>query len=437
MARRDTAGKSEAKVLIVSEDEAPALSKILSSEGYNVILATDDLIGATKEDRPDIAFVDIQYLNRIKRAYRGVEDIAFIPIVPQKQIGKAVSAVRAGAYAYITTPIRPEEAISIAEQAAKSARKSQMGEPLFTDGLPAVIGASNEIKSILKIIRKVAKSDATTILIQGETGTGKGMVARLIHNISDRRDKPFTHIDCTTLPENIIESELFGHERGAFTDAKSLKRGLLEASHGGTAFLDEVGDLPVHLQGKLLNMIEERTFRRVGGVQDIPLDVRIIAATNRNLEDDMARGRFRQDLYYRLSIVNIYIPPLRERREDILPLVRYFLSRFSIQFNQMIKAPSRETERILLRYDWPGNVRELRNVIEEICLLEDDVVILPKHLPARIRRASSEPSPREFLTLAEMERSYIQEVLAATGGNRSKAARILGISRTTLRKKLE
>jgi transcriptional regulator with PAS, ATPase and Fis domain len=306
----------------------------------------------------------------------------------------------------------------------------------------------------------LAKAPQTTVLVQGESGSGKELVARAIHHRSPRADKPFLEINCAGLSEHLLESELFGHERGAFTDAKALKRGLLEIADGGTLFLDEIGDMPLAIQPKFLRVLENRTFRRVGGTRDISVDVRVITASNKDLSKLVEKQTFREDLYYRLKVMPVTVPPLRERGNDILILADLFIQEFSGMLKKRIRGYSPEAQRVLLAYSWPGNVRELRNVTERGMILCQGDVIPVSCLPAEIQQLAGTvsppplpaaagvpaeapagmpetgPSPEVAGTLEEMEQRYIREVLASVSGNRSHAARVLGISRSTLQDKI-
>jgi transcriptional regulator with PAS, ATPase and Fis domain len=313
-----------------------------------------------------------------------------------------------------------------------------------------IIGESPAIRRAWEVTSKVAASEATTVLIEGESGTGKELVARALHFESARRDAPFMALNCSTFQEPLLENELFGHERGAYTDAREPKRGLVELADQGTLFLDEVGDLPVGTQAKLLRFIEERTFKRVGGGGDLSVDLRIVTATNRDLESQVKEGKFRHDLFYRLKVVSIEMPPLRDRGDDVLLLMRHFLAFYSEKFRKRFTDLTSEVEAIARVYRWPGNVRELRNVLERIVLLEDDELLREDHLPSEMI-AQYEAVPRalreamaargeneiDLPTLSEVESDHILKVLEATEGNRSQAARVLGISRQSLIERLK
>lgn len=305
-----------------------------------------------------------------------------------------------------------------------------------------MVAESQAMKDIYSFVRRVAASEATTILIEGENGTGKDLVAKMIHYSSMRQAEPFIAINCAAIPDTLLESELFGYEKGAFTDARAQKRGLFELADKGTLFLDEVGEIPAMLQVKLLRVLEEQNFRRLGGLKDIQLDVRVIAATNRNLREAVKEGAFRQDLYFRLNVIHIQIPPLRERRSDILPLARHFIEYYNTKFKRQILGLSPEAEKLLLQHDWPGNVRELRNAIERAMILEDTSYISAASLPLSLSSRESAPKPVDYfpdegLSLQETEKQLLIRALEKTGGNQTQAARLLRITRDTLRYKMK
>jgi DNA-binding NtrC family response regulator len=307
------------------------------------------------------------------------------------------------------------------------------------------------MKDVVKLIDRVAQSEASTILLLGESGVGKGVVARALHDSSRRASRPFLNITCTALPESLLESELFGHERGAFTDARQQKRGLVELAQGGSLFLDEIGDLSAALQGKLLRFLEAKQFRRVGGTRDITVSVRVLAATNRDLQKEVNENRFREDLYYRLNVIPVRIPPLRERKDDLKPLVDRFITHFNREFRKQIKGFTPDAFAVMQRYHWPGNVRELRNAIERAVLLSDHEWLSVDDLPQEVRepagmggapRAKSAPVdvyqlPNEGVGLDKLEREYVRQALERTHGNRSRAARMLGMNRDQIRYRIE
>jgi two-component system response regulator AtoC len=308
-----------------------------------------------------------------------------------------------------------------------------------------VIGDSAPMREVMHFVRRVAASEATTILLEGENGTGKDLVAKTLHYQSVRQAEPFIAINCAAIPENLLESELFGYEKGAFTDARSQKRGIFELADKGTLFLDEIGEIPLMLQAKLLRVLEEQSFRRLGGLKDIQLDLRVIAATNKNLREAVKEGAFRQDLYFRLNVIQIYIPPLRERQEDIVPLAKFFVEHYNRKFKRSIEGVSADAVRLMLAHDWPGNVRELRNAIERAMILEESALITPSSLPISIVRPDSMrpvefgtvEAPPDGMSLEDNERMLLARALEKTSGNQTQAARLLRITRDTLRYKMK
>ncbi len=308
-----------------------------------------------------------------------------------------------------------------------------------------VIGESGAMRDVMNFVRRVAASEATTVLLEGENGTGKDLIAKTLHYQSIRQAEPFIAINCAAIPETLLESELFGYEKGAFTDARSQKRGIFELADKGTLFLDEIGEIPLMLQAKLLRVLEDQTFRRLGGLKDIHLDLRVVAATNKNLREAVKEGAFRQDLYFRLNVIQILIPPLRERAEDILPLTRFFIDHYNRKFKRSIEGVNDGAARLLLSHDWPGNVRELRNAIERAMILEESALITPPSLPIAISHPDGSASPiaapveipTDGLSLEENERSLLAKALEKTSGNQTQAARLLRITRDTLRYKMK
>ncbi|HLH01054.1 MAG TPA: sigma 54-interacting transcriptional regulator [Bryobacteraceae bacterium] len=310
-----------------------------------------------------------------------------------------------------------------------------------------IIAESQAMREVLAFVRRVAVSEASSILIEGENGTGKDLIAKTLHYQSLRQAEPFLAINCAAIPDTLLESELFGYEKGAFTDARAQKRGLFELADKGTLCLDEIGEIPLSLQAKLLRVLEEQCFRRLGGLLDIHVDLRIIAATNKNLREAVKEGAFRQDLYYRLNVIQLIVPPLRERPQDILPLARFFVQHYNDKFKRQVEGVSPEAESLLLAHDWPGNVRELRNAIERAMILEDTSHIRPQSLPIAVRGTGSSfvnvtgsaPAPftGEQMSLVEQERRLLVQALEKTGGNQTQAARLLSITRDTLRYKMK
>ncbi len=325
-----------------------------------------------------------------------------------------------------------------------------------------VVGVSRKMTEVLSFVRKVAASEATTILLQGESGTGKDAIAKALHYQSSRQQCPFVAINCSAIPETLMEAELFGYEKGAFTDAKAMKKGLFEVAHGGTLFLDEIGEMPLFLQAKLLRVLEDQVIRRLGGVHDIQVDLRVVAASNRNLERAVKDGHFREDLYYRLAIISIYLPPLRDRQEDILPLAGFFIDHYNRKFRRSVEGLAEETRRLLLNHAWPGNVRELRNAIERAMILEEEKQLRPDYLPFNVSHIqtgslesdSGAPDTRGLelpggralpplcipdggTSLEEIEHRMVEMAVQQAGQNQTHAARLLDISRDGLRYKMK
>jgi PAS domain S-box-containing protein len=310
----------------------------------------------------------------------------------------------------------------------------------------AVIAESPPMREVMNFVRRVSVSEATTILLEGENGTGKDLVAKTLHYESARQAEPFIAINCAAIPDSLLESELFGYEKGAFTDARSQKRGIFELADKGTLFLDEIGEIPLILQAKLLRVLEEQTFRRLGGLKDINLDLRVIAATNKNLREAVKEGAFRQDLYFRLNVIQILIPPLRERTADIIPLTKFFVEHYNRKFKRNIEGVTDAAEKLLATHDWPGNVRELRNAIERAMILEESALITPPSLPIAISRPetgtalpvpASAELPSDGLSLEDNEKNLVSRALEKTHGNQTQAARLLRITRDTLRYKMK
>ena len=438
--------------VLVVDDEAlirKSLSKVLRAKGYAVETASTGEEGLEKvaSVRPQVLILDMRLpdtdgLSVLRRARRVDPLLQVIMITAYGEIPIAFEAGKLDAVSFLRKPYEMED-IELAVAAA--GRYFQQASELDLYRRQAwqnysgeeIIGQSPLMKEVRELIEKVVKSKATSVLITGESGTGKELVARAIHYRSDRAHAPLMEVNCSSFQESLLENELFGHEKGAFTDANETKKGLVELCDGGTLFLDEVADMSLPTQAKLLRFIDYRSFKRVGGAQDIAVDIRIVAATNKNLEEEVRAGRFRSDLYFRLKVVSIHLPPLHDRGDDILLLARHFLLEFSRQFKKDFKEIAAEARPLLTSYRWPGNVRELRNVLERAVLLEDGTELEVDHLPRELsgRRLASDhdiASP----TLAQIEADHIAEVLRLTGGNKSRAARILGISRQGLIEKL-
>lgn len=372
-----------------------------------------------------------------------------VPVIMMSAYGEiqtAVAAVRAGAHHFLQKPIVLDELLLLIDQAWETHHlRAQLDR--FREGYRwqfsdvVLVGRSAAVRRIAELVDRIgAQGSKPNLLIRGESGTGKDVVARAFHARGPRHANPFVSINCTSVPEHLVESELFGHEAGAYTDARSAKRGLFEIAHGGTIFLDEIGDMPLAMQGKLLHFLETHQFRRVGGTQTVEVDVHVITATNRLLEEAVAAGQFRDDLYYRLNVLPVVLPPLRERPEDVVPLTGHFLERLAGELRQPVRTVSPEALRALETHAWPGNARELRNTLERILLLEDSDPIQPSHLPfdaGDADRPGSFRLPPSGVDLDALERDLIRQALERTQGNKTQAARLLGMSRDTLRYRLE
>ncbi|MDH4371580.1 MAG: sigma-54 dependent transcriptional regulator [Nitrospira sp.] len=453
---------SQVHVLVVDDD--PALREILQEalmrESYNVSTAEDgtQAVQAVKESVVHIVITDYQLpdidglevIDRLSKL-----DAKIIPIVMTGfgTIETAVRAMKSGAFDFITKPFDLETVAVVVRKAAEFHRLRQENHLLRRAvrdqyRLEQLVGVSEPMQQVLEFVQKVADSDST-VMIQGESGTGKELVARMLHFNSLRRDRPLVPVNCGAIPENLLESELFGHEKGAFTGATHARMGRFELAHGGTIFLDEIGELSLPLQVKLLRVLQEREFERVGGNRTIHVDVRIIAATNQDLETMVEEKRFRQDLFYRLNVIPIVIPPLRERRTDIPLLIDHFLTRFNQSKHTQVIGLDDEALRLLTEYDWPGNIRELENMMERLAVLKKQGILSPEDLPQKISRRSIIPELKEqFIRLSEdgihlsreveqYEKHLIMEALKKANGVTARAAQLLHLNRTTLVEKLK
>ena len=454
---------AKVKILIVDDEKLIRWSfrQHLEKEGYEVLVAAsgEESLEIVKQELPDLALLDIrlpnmngiEVLHQIKEINPGT---LAIMMTAHGAIETAVQAMKAGAYDYLSKPIQLEELSLMIKKGLNVLRLQEEinwlrhFESDQFDSLQ-IIGDSEIIRNLSELIKKIATGEAITILLEGESGTGKDLFAMVIHQMSNRRSRPFLDINCSAMQDTLIESELFGYEKGAFTDAKTTKKGLFELADGGTLYLDEIGEISLGSQAKLLKFIEQRCFKRVGGIKDTYVDVRIIAATNKDLKNAVEQGQFREDLYFRLKVIPITLPPLRDRREDIPLLAEYFIRRFNKELKKHLKGISKEAINLMMRYNWPGNIRELKNVIERIMLLETDEVILPVHLPQEIIDKATSPLNQEPLktfdlsipddgnSFEDVEKELLQVALSKARGNQTQAAKLLNLTRDTLRYRMK
>jgi two-component system, NtrC family, response regulator AtoC len=463
------------KIMIVDDERLVRWSLRQKCEewGYRVVEADSGgpALKLAQHESPDLVLLDvrmpdltgIEVLDQLKKSG---DARAVIMITADPQLDDVKAALKLGAYDFVGKPVDFDElhvTIKNALEATnlRSEVQTLRGEVRRGAGYSNVVSVSPKMTELMNFVRKVAASEAITILIQGESGTGKDLIAKAIHYESSRQEKPFVAINCSAIPETLMEAELFGHEKGAFTDAKQMKKGLFEAADGGTLFLDEIGELSPLLQAKLLRVLEDQVIRRVGGIKDMQVDVRVIAASNRDLEKAVRENQFRQDLYYRLAIIAIFIPPLRDRREDIMPLVEFFIDRYNRRFKKAVRGISDETRRLILSHNWPGNVRELKNTIERGMILEDEALLRPLYLPFSVGESGgrtvferTSPAdggqalpngrtlPRLYIpeggtSLEEVEHTMVELAMRQSNGNQTHAAKLLDISRDALRYKLK
>lgn len=436
-----------ANILIVDADQTlgEALEKMLGEQGHRVRWCGSGhaALQLLADGAPDLLILDLQLPDVDGwHVYEQVGDLGEacpVVVTTARELPEhAVTTLLNGPGDYLRKPASAEELAVVVHRTLENSRlrkelaclRSQKSERY---GQPCIIARSREMHQVLEMVEKIAGSDAATVFIQGESGTGKELVARAIHYGSARADQPFMAINCAAVPQTLLESELLGHEKGAFTDAKNLKKGLFELADGGTVFLDEIGDMDPAMQAKLLRVLEERTFRRVGGTRDISVDVRIVSATNRDLRKAMEEKSFRPDLYYRIGVIPIHLPPLRERRDDILPLAEFFIGQFNREFHKNVQCISRMAQKILLEYSWPGNIRELRNVIERSIILECEDQLLVENLPRELVAQSVGDNigplnfqlPPEGVNIEDVERELIRQSLEMAQGNQTQAAKLL------------
>ena len=449
------------RVLIV-EDEGLirwSLRQKFEERGYRV---TEAETGKAAMEALDGGLFDLIVLDyklpdttglEILRRVRGEDnDSVVIMMTAYSTVENAVEAIKLGAFDYVSKPFQMDELLFTVDKALETTKLRREVRQLRRHleheyGTDQIIGQDPSMRELLELVNQVARTGVSTVFLRGDTGTGKDLVARVIHHTSERATQPFVNITCTALSETLLESELFGHERGAFTDAKAQKKGLLEIADGGTVYLDEIGDMPPALQAKLLRFLEARKFRRVGGTREISVDVRIIAATNRNIDRAIEAGTFRRDLMYRLNVVTIYLPPLRARGDDLRLLTQHFVQRFATEFKKPVTAVSSPVYDMLYGYSWPGNVRELRNVIERAILLckhetvqPGDIVLgRPENTPWEwdVEHVHLPPHGFDFDKLNRLERNLLCQALERTGHNQSRAARLLNLSRDRLRYRLQ
>ena len=451
----------EHKILVVDDDQTirTILEKVLTNEGYAVVSAIsgEEAVALADREQPDMILLDIGLpgmdgIEALAQIRKDDPDMAAVMITAQGSIASAVAAMKAGAKNYVTKPFNTDELrLIIAEilETVRLKREVQILRDAQKESIDfdRIVSESQAFKRIIQQAQRIAQGETTTVLIEGETGTGKEIIARLIHYRSSRAEDPFVPINCGAIPRDLVESELFGYEKGAFTGATQHRIGKFEAADGGTLFLDEVGELSPDNQIKLLRVLEEKAFYRVGGNKTIRVDVRILAATNCDLSQSVESGNFREDLYYRLNVAVLQIPPLRERIEDIIPLVKRFLQEFSGTFGKSMLRIHPDAEKCLMAYGWKGNVREIRNTIERIILLEDGDTLRADHLdflwPDQKAGGSVETEghifrlPVQGIVLDDLNRDLILQALALTGGNQVRAAKLLGLSRGTLRYRLD
>ncbi|HEY2931949.1 MAG TPA: sigma-54 dependent transcriptional regulator [Acidobacteriota bacterium] len=448
-----------AKTILIVDDERLlrwSLRQKLESWSYGVLEAESGVAALqTLEAQPvdgltlDMRLPDLRGLELLIKIKKQWPDLPVVMITGHGSVEDAVRALQLGAFDFLEKPINFERL----ENTLKNALEAQhlraavgrvTSEIKSEYSIENIVGNSPEIRKAKDLIRKLAASETHTLLIEGESGTGKDLAARALHYHSRRASNPLVIQNCAALPETLMESELFGHEKGAFTDARASKKGLFELADGGTIFLDEIGELPLHLQSKLLRILEDRSLRRIGGVKDIPIDVRVVAASNRELESMVRKKAFREDLFYRLSIVPIRLPPLRERKEDIPVLLKHFIAHYNSTFKKSIRGLTRSAEKILAEYSWPGNVRELKNAVERAMILADSDQLDVEQFPIRVLANAplGEEGDGEWrlppggASLYDVEKRLIQQSLQMARGNKTNAAKLLHISRDTLRYKV-
>lgn len=450
----------QSRVLVV-DDEALirwSLSERLQEEGHAVGVAEDGATAKAEAERepPDVILLDYRLpdmtgMDLLRHFRQQLPDVPVLLMTGHSSVERAVAAMREGAFHYAVKPLNLDEIVVLVEKALETTQLRREVQTLRQStsapySFDRIVGSSLPMERVKRLMGKIAATRASTILLTGESGTGKDLAAKAIHYNSGRAARPFMNITCSAIQESLLESELFGHERGAFTDAKRLKKGLLEQAQGGTVFLDEIGETSPGFQAKLLRFLEDKSFKRVGGAVDVTVDVRVIAATNRDLPADVKAGKFRQDLYYRLTVLPIHLPPLRERVGDVPLLLHFFIASFNDDFRKQIQGVTPRAIEALSAYPWPGNVRELRNAVERAMLLADGTELGVEDFMMLLRSGSVSGGnggqgdfelPADGIDLEQVVRGFVTQALARTNGNRTQAAKLLSISRDQMRYRAE